>query len=113
VQARSDLRKVGRYEILEIIGVGANSRVARAFDPLIARITTAVREDASPKHVPDEVIAVPGIPHTRTGKKLEVPIKRLLQGAQLEDVVDAQAVDDPLLLSWFTTFGRTAAEHRT
>jgi eukaryotic-like serine/threonine-protein kinase len=38
VQARSDLRKVGRYEILEVIGVGANSRVARAFDPLIARI---------------------------------------------------------------------------
>jgi len=31
-------RKVGRYEILEVIGVGANSRVARAFDPLIARI---------------------------------------------------------------------------
>jgi serine/threonine protein kinase len=38
VQARSDLRKVGRYEILEVIGVGANSRVARAFDPLIARL---------------------------------------------------------------------------
>jgi eukaryotic-like serine/threonine-protein kinase len=38
VQARSDLRKVGRYEILEVIGVGAHSRVARAFDPLIARV---------------------------------------------------------------------------
>ena len=38
MHARSDLRKVGRYEILEVIGVGANSRVARAFDPLIARI---------------------------------------------------------------------------
>lgn len=38
MQARSDLRKVGRYEILEVIGVGANSRVARAFDPLIARL---------------------------------------------------------------------------
>jgi eukaryotic-like serine/threonine-protein kinase len=38
VQARSDLRNVGRYEILEVIGVGANSRVARAFDPLIARL---------------------------------------------------------------------------
>jgi serine/threonine protein kinase len=38
MQARSDLRKVGRYEILELIGVGANSRVARAFDPLIARL---------------------------------------------------------------------------
>ncbi|MCU1243381.1 MAG: serine/threonine protein kinase, partial [Candidatus Acidoferrum typicum] len=38
MQARSDIRKVGRYEILEVIGVGANSRVARAFDPLIARL---------------------------------------------------------------------------
>jgi len=38
VQVHSELRKVGRYEILEVIGVGANSRVARAFDPLIARI---------------------------------------------------------------------------
>src|SRR5579859_388677 len=38
MQAYPDLRKVGRYEILEIIGVGANGRVARAFDPLIARI---------------------------------------------------------------------------
>ncbi len=38
MQARSDSRKVGRYEILEVIGIGANSRVARAFDPLIARI---------------------------------------------------------------------------
>jgi eukaryotic-like serine/threonine-protein kinase len=38
VQVRSESRKVGRYEILEVIGVGANSRVARAFDPLIARI---------------------------------------------------------------------------
>ena len=38
MQVRSDRRKVGRYEILEVIGVGANSHVARAFDPLIARI---------------------------------------------------------------------------
>jgi serine/threonine protein kinase len=38
VHVRSELRKVGRYEILEVIGVGASSRVARAFDPLIARM---------------------------------------------------------------------------
>src|ERR1700740_604107 len=38
MQVHPDSRKVGRYEILEIIGVGANSRVARAFDPLIARM---------------------------------------------------------------------------
>jgi serine/threonine-protein kinase len=42
VQVRQDIRKVGRYEILEVIGVGANSQVARAFDPLIAR-TVAIK----------------------------------------------------------------------
>jgi acetoacetyl-CoA synthetase len=79
-------------------------------DPLTTRIRTAVREGASPKHVPDEIIAVPGIPHTHTGKKVEVPIKRLLQGAQIEDVLDAQAVDDPSLLAWFATFGQVASK---
>ena len=49
-------------------------------DELRDRIKTAIREQASPRHVPDEIIAVPGVPHTRTGKKLEVPIKRLFQG---------------------------------
>jgi acetoacetyl-CoA synthetase len=41
---------------------------------------------------------VPGIPHTLTGKKLEVPIKRILQGAAPDTVLDAQSVDDPGLL---------------
>jgi acetoacetyl-CoA synthetase len=65
---------------------------------LVRRITTAIREGASPRHVPDEVIAVPGIPHTLTGKKLEVPIKRILQGAPPDAVLDAQSVDEPGLL---------------
>jgi acetoacetyl-CoA synthetase len=82
-------------------------------DALTARIRTAVREGASPKHVPDEVIAVPGIPHTRTGKKLEVPIKRLLQGARPEDVLDPQAVDEPSLLDWFATFGQAESKARS
>ena len=44
------------------------------------RVRKVIRDGASPRHVPDEIIAVPAIPHTRTGKKLEVPVKRLLQG---------------------------------
>lgn len=68
---------------------------------LSRRITTAIREGASPRHVPDEVIAVPGIPHTLTGKKLEVPIKRILQGAAADTVLDAQSVDDPSLLNYY------------
>jgi len=70
-------------------------------DELTGRIKAAIRRDASPRHVPDDIIAVTGIPHTRTGKKLEVPVKRILQGAAIEDVVDPQSVDDAGLLAVF------------
>jgi acetoacetyl-CoA synthetase len=65
------------------------------------RIVTAIRTKASPRHVPDAIIAVPGIPHTRTGKKLEVPVKRLLQGAPIEQALARDAVDDPVLVDYY------------
>ena len=51
--------------------------------------------------MPDEIIVAPGVPHTRTGKKLEVPIKKLFQGADPTRVVEKSAVDDPALLDWY------------
>ena len=80
-------------------------------DPaLVDRIRAAIRDTASPRHVPDQIIAVPAIPHTRTGKKLEVPLKRLFQGADLRDVVDPTTVDDPTAL---TPFADLAARRRS
>ncbi|MGF6884187.1 acetoacetyl-CoA synthetase [Nocardia sp. GAS34] len=70
-------------------------------EELVGRIKGVVRTDVSPRHVPDEVILAPGIPHTRTGKKLEVPIKKLFQGADAARVVERSAVDDPALLDWY------------
>lgn len=70
-------------------------------EALTGRIREAIRTQASPRHVPDEVIAAPGIPHTRTGKKLEVPLKRLMLGADPATAVDATAVDRPDLLDWY------------
>ena len=78
-------------------------------DNLRARITSAIRTHASPRHVPDEVILAPGIPHTRTGKKLEVPVKRLLQGTVSGAAFDAGSVDDPGLIDWYVETGR---QHR-
>jgi acetoacetyl-CoA synthetase len=78
-------------------------------DELAAALREAIRTEASPRHVPDEIRQVPGLPHTRTGKKLEVPIKRLLQGAPLDQVVNLGSVDDPALLDYFTAL---AAERR-
>lgn len=70
-------------------------------DELRARINATIRAEVSPRHVPDEIIAAPGIPHTRTGKKLEVPIKKLFQGAEASTVVAPTAVDAPELLDWY------------
>ncbi|MEU9478973.1 acetoacetate--CoA ligase [Streptomyces sp. NPDC048191] len=74
-------------------------------DSLREKIKDAIRTGASPRHVPDEILEVPGIPHTRTGKKLEVPVKRLLQGAPAEQVVNPAAVDIPDLIDHFARLG--------
>jgi acetoacetyl-CoA synthetase len=76
-------------------------------DDLRARITTAIRTHASPRHVPDDLIAVPGIPRTMTGKRLEIPIKRILQGADPDEVVAPTAIDHPDFLSAFAGYAQT------
>lgn len=76
-------------------------------DALREKISDAVRTDVSPRHVPDEIIVAPGIPHTRTGKKLEVPVKKLFQGGDPAKVVERSAVDDPALLDWYVAQRRT------
>src|SRR5699024_3596921 len=73
-------------------------------DRLRERIREELRTKASPRHIPDDVIAVPAIPHTRTGKKLEVPVKRLIQGHPLERVANPDAVDSFETLTYITRF---------
>ena len=76
-------------------------------DGLTGEITRAIANGASPRHVPDDVIAVPALPHTRTGKKMEVPVKKLIQGHPLEKVAARDAVDDYDALAQFTRYART------
>ncbi|GGS46068.1 acetoacetate--CoA ligase [Streptomyces violaceus] len=74
-------------------------------EALRERIRKAIRTGASPRHIPDEILEVPAIPHTRTGKKLEVPVKRLIQGATAEQVVNRAAVDAPELVEYYARLG--------
>jgi acetoacetyl-CoA synthetase len=78
-------------------------------DDLASEIRAAIIDALSPRHVPDEIIAVPGIPHTKTGKKLEVPIKKLFQGASADEVCDPAAVDDFALVRTFESIARDAS----
>jgi acetoacetyl-CoA synthetase len=68
-------------------------------DALRGRIRTALRRELSPRHTPDRIFAVAAIPKTLNGKKLEIPVKRLLGGASLADAVSEGAVADPSSLT--------------
>ncbi|MER5177675.1 acetoacetate--CoA ligase [Streptomyces sp. NPDC002896] len=70
-------------------------------DDLRARIKQTIREQLSPRHIPDEIIEVPGVPHTLTGKRIEVPVKRLLQGTPLDKAVNPGSVDSIDLLRFY------------
>ena len=81
-------------------------------DELVAELKSAIRTQASPRHVPDEIIAVPGVPHTRTGKRLEVPLKRLFQGVDPARAVNVGAVDDASRSSTTSRWRRSAGPLR-
>ncbi len=81
-------------------------------DNLRRRIVEELRTHASPRHVPDDIIDVPAIPHTRTGKKLEIPVKRLIQGRPSSQVIGVDTVDDPEALDHFRRFAVTSKSPR-
>ena len=73
-------------------------------DELRQRIVDTLRTRLTPRHVPDEIIEAPAVPHTLTGKRLEVPIKKLLRGTPLEKAANPASVDDPDVLRWYQRF---------
>jgi acetoacetyl-CoA synthetase len=75
-------------------------------DELRDEIRAALRQRLSPRHVPDEILPAPAVPRTRTGKKLEVPIKNLFRGAVVADALNVSAVDDPDAVAWFADHAR-------
>ncbi len=73
---------------------------------LRARVAGELRAALSPRHVPDRIAAVPVIPRNRTGKKLELPVKKILRGAAAEDVASKDVLADPTALDAFAELAR-------
>lgn len=78
-------------------------------DALRTRLVGALRAELSPRHVPDDIVAVPVVPRTLTGKKLEIPVKRVLQGMEPSDAAAEGAVDHPEALAWFAAWSADRA----
>jgi acetoacetyl-CoA synthetase len=73
-------------------------------EALTTRIRQAIRDGLSPRFVPDDILQVPEIPRTLTGKKQELPIKKLLLGRRLAEVVNKDACANPAAFDWFERF---------
>jgi acetoacetyl-CoA synthetase len=75
-------------------------------DELRNVIRRVLRDNASPRHVPDEIHQAPAIPYTLTGKKMEVPILKIMSGSSPAAVASGDAMANPATLGWFADFGR-------
>jgi len=75
--------------------------------PLIERIRQQIRTKASGRHVPDAVVQVSEIPRTLSGKKMEVPVRKLLLGANLSQVASPDAMQNPHSLDFFAAYAKT------
>ena len=82
---------------------------AQLDDPLLARVRTSLATRLSPRHVPDAVLAVPDLPKTLTGKRLEVPVRRILEGADPDAVTSRGTLANPEALEVFVELAEQRA----
>ena len=73
-------------------------------DELRKKINAIIRNEYSPRHVPDDIIAVPDIPYTISGKKTETPVKKILMGKDPKEVVNTGALKNPESMELFKKF---------
>jgi acetoacetyl-CoA synthetase len=93
----------GNGDLVLFVVLGA----ARQLDvDLIAEIRSTLGRELSPRHIPDRILAVPAVPRNLTGKKLELPVKRILQGAPVTAVASPDALADPSSLEPFAELAR-------
>jgi acetoacetyl-CoA synthetase len=73
-------------------------------DDLIKKIATTLARQCSPRHVPDKVYTIEEVPYTLTGKKLEVPVKKLLLGIAADKALNRGAIANPAAMDFFIDF---------
>jgi len=77
------------------------------------RIRDRLRAEYTPRHVPDRIIQVPEIPVTLAGKKMEVPVRRILRGMPADDAADRNAMANPISLDFFVRYAATQQDYPT
>jgi acetoacetyl-CoA synthetase len=102
-----DLEYLGRDSYMPLFVV---LRAGAALDEAMkAKLNNAIKTALSPRFVPNDIFAVTEIPRTLSGKKQELPIKKLLLGQPVDKVVNKDAMANPACLDWYVEFARAYA----
>ena len=102
-----DLEYLGRASYMPLFVVLRAGAVLD--DAMTAKLNNAIKTALSPRFVPDEIFRVAEIPRTLSGKKQELPIKKLLLGAPIDKVVNRDAMANPACLDWYSEFAAAYA----
>jgi acetoacetyl-CoA synthetase len=103
-----DLEYLGRPSMLLLFVVLREGAVLD--EALDGRLRRAIREQTSPRHVPDRIRAIAEVPRTLTGKKMEVPVRKLLLGAEAAKVASPDAMANPASLGVFVELAASLAD---
>jgi acetoacetyl-CoA synthetase len=86
-------------------------REGAELDPALTKeIATRIREQCSPRHVPDQVFEIAEVPRTLSGKVLEVPVKRILTGTPADRAASRDSLANPGALDYFVELAQTLAD---
>jgi acetoacetyl-CoA synthetase len=102
-----DVPRVGTDGWMPLFVVLAEGTVLS--DELVGEIRRRVRQDCSPRHVPDEIRQIPAVPRTLSGKVLEVPVKRILTGTPVDAAASRESLANPEALDYFVALGAEEA----
>ena len=97
-----DLEYLGRESYMPLFVVLGDGRLLD--DGLVQRLKGAIRQALSARHVPNDIYQVAAVPRTLSGKKMELPVKKLLMGAAPETVFNFDAMANPDSIDWFVAF---------
>lgn len=102
-----DLELLGRESYMPLF---VSLRAGAQFDEALKqRITAKIRADISPRHVPNEIFVIQEVPYTLSGKKMEVPVRRILLGHPVEKAANVGAMRNPHALDYFVQFAKRLA----
>jgi acetoacetyl-CoA synthetase len=102
-----DLEYLGRESYMPLFVVLRDGLVLD--EALTRRIRDEIRAALSPRHVPSEIVQVQAVPRTLSGKKMELPVKKLLLGADPAQVMNRDAMANAACVDWFVDFARRRA----